>query len=200
MTKPEIKINVVGLVYNQNVAGTYGLVLSEEEGARRFSVMIGEPEAQSIALHMNKKKAPRPLTHDLILTLLNVFGTKLEKVVIYDMVNDIFYAELHLTKGETSMIVDSRTSDAIALAVRSNCGIYIREEIMNIVSVEIDVESMQENLKESSVSIDAENLSPDELELLPVDELEKLLSQAVNEEKYELAVTIRDSIKRKKKA
>lgn len=197
----EIKINVVGLVYNQNVAGTYGLVLAEESGNRRFSVMIGEPEAQSIALHMNKKKSPRPLTHDLILTLLSVFGTKLEKVVIYDMVNDIFYAELHLKKGETSMVVDSRTSDAIALAVRAECGIFIKENIMDIVSVEIDSSELEKYAKDHvSEVVKPEELTSEELEMLSLEDLEELLNIAVNEEKYELAVNLRDTIQRKKKA
>jgi len=197
----EIKINVAGLVYNQGVVGTYGLVLAENNGKRRFSVMIGEPEAQSIALKMNNKKSPRPLTHDLILTMLTVFGAKLEKVLIYDMVNDVFYSELHLKKGETSMVVDARTSDAIALAVRSDCEIFIKEEIMNIVGMEVEamepVNTQQEETDEID-EIDAEQLTPEELDVLSLEDLEELLNMAINEEKYELAVNLRDAIRRKK--
>ncbi len=197
----EIKINVAGLVYNQGVVGTYGLVLAENNGKRRFSVMIGEPEAQSIALKMNNKKSPRPLTHDLILTMLTVFGAKLEKVLIYDMVNDVFYSELHLKKGETSMVVDARTSDAIALAVRSDCEIFIKEEIMNIVGMEVEamepVNTQQEETAEID-EIDAEQLTPEELDVLSLEDLEELLNMAINEEKYELAVNLRDAIRRKK--
>ncbi|MEA4982791.1 MAG: bifunctional nuclease family protein [Paludibacter sp.] len=196
--KSEIKIKVAGLVYNQSVVGTYGLVLSEESGSRRFSVMIGEPEAQSIALKMNQKKSPRPLTHDLILNILSVFGAKIEKVLIYDMINDVFYSELHLKKGETSMVVDARTSDAIALAVRSDCEIYIKEEIMNIVGMDIEVENTDESQKDTSGSVDAEQLTQEELELLSLEDLEELLNLAVTEEKYELAVHLRDVIKKKK--
>ncbi len=196
----EIKLNVAGLVYNQSVVGTYGLVLTEEEGTRRFSVMIGEPEAQSIALKMNHKKSPRPLTHDLILTILTVFGAKLEKVLIYDMVNDVFYSELHLKKGEVSMVVDARTSDAIALAVRSDCEIFIKEEIMNIVGMDMETITTESPQKEDSENIDAELLSPDELDLLTLEDLEELLNLAITEEKYELAVNLRDAIKRKKTA
>jgi len=196
--KSEIKLKVAGLVYNQSVVGTYGLVLSEESGSRRFSVMIGEPEAQSIALKMNQKKSPRPLTHDLILNILSVFGAKIEKVLIYDMINDVFYSELHLKKGETLMVVDARTSDAIALAVRSDCEIYIKEEIMNIVGMDIEVENTDESQKETSGSVDAEQLTQEELELLSLEDLEELLNLAVTEEKYELAVNLRDAIKKKK--
>lgn len=199
MMNAEIKLKVAGLVYNQNVVGTYGLVLIEENGFRRFSVMIGEPEAQSIALKMNNKKSPRPLTHDLILTILGVFGSKMEKIVIYDMVNDVFYSEIHLRKGETSLVVDARTSDAIALAVRSDCAIYIREEIMNIVGM--DIENIQPEKTENDdeeINVDAEQLTPEELDLLSLNDLEELLNMAVTEEKYELAVNLRDAIKKKK--
>ncbi len=196
----EIKINVAGLVYNQSVVGTYGLVLVEENGKRRFSVMIGEPEAQSIALKMNNKKSPRPLTHDLILTILNVFGAKLQKVLIYDMVNDVFYSELHLMKGEMAMVVDARTSDAIALAVRSDCEIYIKEDIMGIVGMEVETTEPVDAQNDESEDIDAEQLTPEELDMLSLEDLEELLNMAINEEKYELAVNLRDAIKRKKNA
>jgi hypothetical protein len=196
--KSEIKLKVAGLVYNQSVVNTYGLVLTEENGTRRFSVMIGEPEAQSIALKMNHKKSPRPLTHDLILTILSVFGAKMEKVIIYDMINDVFFSELHLIKGETSMVVDARTSDAIALAVRSDCDIFIKDEIMNIVGMDIEAENTEESQNETSGNVDAEQLTPEELEMLSLEDLEELLNMAITEEKYELAVNIRDAIKKKK--
>jgi uncharacterized protein len=190
----DVKLTITGLVYNQTVVGTYGLVLSEEFGNRRFSVMIGEPEAQSIALKMNNKKSPRPLTHDLIKSLLSVFDAELQKVLIYDMVNEVFYSELHIKKDDKVMIIDARTSDAVALAVRSDCPIYIKSEILNIVGTEIEpvVEDEQKvNLPENN-----EDLSDDDLDLLSLDSLEEMLQLAISKEKYELAVTIRDAIKR----
>lgn len=201
----EIKLTVAGLVYNQSIAGTYGLVLAEEDGKRRFSVMIGEPEAQSIALKMNNRKAPRPLTHDLILTLLSVFGARIEKVLIYEMINDVFYSELHLRKGEIAMVVDARTSDAIALAVRSECSVYIKEEILNTVGMEVepvDQETATPDGEDSSsdteINLDAEDMSAEDLDLLSVEDLEELLEMSIAEEKYELAVNIRDALLRKK--
>jgi len=198
--KSEIKLKVAGLVYNQNIVGTYGLVLVEEIGTRRFSVMIGEPEAQSIALKMNNKKSPRPLTHDLILTLLGVFNAKLEKVVIYDMINDVFYSELHLRKENLPLVIDARTSDAIALAIRSDCPVFIREEIMNLVGMDVEnteVSEKPDSEQEEEISVDAEHLTPEELGLLSSSDLEELLKMALSEEKYELAVTIRDVLKKK---
>lgn len=191
----EIKLTITGLVYNQTVVGTYGLVLSETEGNRRFSVMIGEPEAQSIALKLNGKKPPRPLTHDLIFNLLNLYGSKLEKVLIYNMVNDVFYSELHIKNGENSFVLDARTSDAVALAVRSDSPIYIKSEIIDIVGTVIDSEPEADVFDKDEV--DAEELTNDELDLLTLEDLNEILNMAVKEEKYELAVNIRDAIKRK---
>ncbi len=191
----EIKLTITGLVYNQTVVGTYGLVLSETEGNRRFSVMIGEPEAQSIALKLNGKKPPRPLTHDLIFNLLNLYGSKLEKVLIYNMVNDVFYSELHIKNGENSFVLDARTSDAVALAVRSDSPIYIKSGIIDIVGTVIDSEP--EAYAFDKDEVDAEELTNDELDLLSLEDLNEILNMAVKEEKYELAVNIRDAIKRK---
>lgn len=192
----EIRLSITGLVYNQTIVGTYGLVLSEIDGNRRFSVMIGEPEAQSIAMKLNNKKSPRPLTHDLINNILNILGTKLEKILIYNMVSDVFYSELHIRKEEEMIIVDARTSDAVALAVRSDAPIYISSEILTIVGTEVESTPPVKN-EEMEVEVNAEDLTPDELDLLNTPDLEELLSMALHEEKYELAVNIRDAIKRK---
>jgi len=191
----EIKLTITGLVYNQTIVGTYGLVMSEVDGNRRFSVMIGEPEAQSIALKINNKKSPRPLTHDLIKNILTTFDAELEKVLIYDMVSDVFFSELHIRKGSEVLIIDARTSDAVALAVRSECSIYIKSEILEIVGTEIEPSEQDEkpNLPE-----DSDDLTLEDLDSLTVEALEELLEIALQEEKYELAVNIRDAIKRKK--
>jgi len=193
----EIKLTITGLVYNQTVVGTYGLVLSEENGNRRFSVMIGEPEAQSIALKMNNKKSPRPLTHDLINSILNSFDAVLQKVVIYDMVNDVFFSELHILRENTPFVIDARTSDAVALAVRSDCPIFIKSEILDIVGTEVEPPELEEPKAVQPET--EENLSDDDLDLLTLDTLEGMLDVALSNEKYELAVTLRDAIKRKKK-
>ena len=191
----EIRLSITGLVYNQTVVGTYGLVLSEMEGNRRFSVMIGEPEAKSISMKLNNKKSPRPLTHDLINNILSIFGTKLEKILIYNMISDVFYSELHIRKDDEVLIVDARTSDAVALAVRSDAPIYISAEILDIVGTV--VETPAEKTEVMEVELNAEDLTSEELDLLNITDLEELLSMALHEEKYELAVNIRDALKRK---
>ena len=191
----EIKLTITGLVYNQTVIGTYGLVLSEEFGNRRFSVMIGEPEAQSIALKMNNKKSPRPLTHDLIKTLLQVFEADLQKVLIYDMVNDVFFAELHVLKDDKILIIDARTSDAVALAVRSDCPIFIKSEILDIVGTVVEPEPKN---KKPEGPNDVDKLSENDLSIYSLKDLNEFLEKAIAEERYELAVTLRDAIKLKK--
>jgi uncharacterized protein len=197
----EIKIAITGLVYNQTVIGTYGLVLSEVSGNRRFSVMIGEPEAQSIALKMNNKKSPRPLTHDLIKSILNSFDAKLVKVLIYDMINDVFYSELHIKSDDKLLIVDARTSDAVALAVRTDCPIFIKSEILDIVGTEVDLTQEPEKssvAEKSSLPENTEDLTDGDFDLMSEVSLEEMLDMAVNTEKYELAVRLRDALKRKK--
>ncbi len=192
----EIKLYIAGLVYNQSVVGTYGLVLAEEQGQRRFSVMIGEPEAQSIAMKLNNKKPPRPLTHDLIFNIIKSLNASLVKVLICDMVNDIFYSELHIKVDDRIIIVDARTSDAVALAVRCYCPLYIKSNIIDIVGTEVDT-TTQESSKNSSDELNPEELTPEELETLPIKDLNELLEIALLEEKYELAVKIRDALKKK---
>ncbi len=190
----EIKLAITGLVYNQTVIGTYGLVLSEVHGNRRFSVMIGEPEAQSIALKINNKKSPRPLTHDLIKNILNSFDAELIKVLIYDMINDVFYSELHIKRDEQLLIVDARTSDAVALAVRSDCPIFVKSDILDIVGTEVEVSTDE---VKPTVPENAEDLTDDDFDLLTEESLNEMLEVAVNTEKYELAVRLRDALKRK---
>lgn len=191
----EVKLNIIGLVYNQTVVGTYGLVLSEDEGNRRFSIMIGEPEAQSIALKLNNRTSPRPLSHDLIHGILHLFNSSLQKVLIYNMVNDVFYSELHIITNNTVQILDARTSDAVALAVRSGSPILIKSEILDIVGSVVD--SSSDIPAADTNDVNAETMTKEDLELLSLDDLKELLEMSVHEEKYELAVTIRDVIKRK---
>jgi bifunctional DNase/RNase len=192
MLNDEIKIRVVGFVSNQTVQGTYVLVMGECEGNRRFSIMIGEAEAQSIALKLHNKTAARPLTHDLINNLLINFGASLEKVVIYDMVNDVFYSELQIQRGEENIIVDARTSDAVALAVHCGSPIYIRREILDIVGIAIDAEDEPFQPYRRKLPDNLDEIKDDDLKFLTATELQQLLDRAVMEEHYELAVRVRN--------
>jgi len=127
--------------------------------------------------------------------LLGVFEAELQKVLIYDMVNDVFYSELYIKKDDNVLIIDARTSDAVALAVRSDCPIYIKPDILNIVGTEVEPQ-VEEEVKKVNLPENNENLTDEDLDLLPLTALEEMLEMAINKEKYELAVTIRDAIKR----
>lgn len=195
----EIQLKIIGLVYNQSVVGTYGLVLSEELGNKRFSVMIGEPEAQSIALKLNNKISARPLTHDLIKNILLSLDAELKKVLIYDMINDVFYSELYLERsGGDQIIVDARTSDAVALAVRCDCPIYIKSEILDIVGTEVDTNDEPHTKQQQEKNTNLDTVREADLVILTLTELDELLERAVKEERYELAVMIRDVIQKLK--
>jgi bifunctional DNase/RNase len=191
----EIQLAVAGLVYNPNIAGTYGLVLSEVYGNRRFSIMIGESEAQSIALKINKKQSPRPLTHDLIHNLLTVFESHLRKIVIYEAINDVFFAELHIVNKDGEIIIDARTSDAVALAIRSGAPVYIYSKVFDRVG--IPFEQQPDSVLPANKQPNTETLSAEELGYFSIPELKKMLQKALKDEKYEFAATLRDTLNRK---
>ncbi len=188
-----VKLEIVGLMQNQRPEGTYGLVLQEEGGNRRFSMLIGEAEAQSITLKLRNKELPRPLTHELMCNTLRALCCQLEKVLIYAFVNGIFCAELHIiTADGHKCTVDARTSDAVALAVRAGCPICIKREIFDLVGMTISSPKLLETLD------DLEDASPDEMRLLSRQRLSTLLQQAVSEERYELAAKLKGLIDEKR--
>ncbi|NLI71181.1 MAG: bifunctional nuclease family protein [Bacteroidales bacterium] len=192
----EIRIHIAGMIYNQSLTGTYSLVLKEEGGLnRRFSIMIGEAEAQSIALKLNNAKLPRPLSHDLMNSIIRELNAKLIKVVIHEMVNDIFHAEIYLMQGETPVVIDARTSDAIALAIRSDAPIFINSEILETVGIVINEEELRAHKQESAEqNLTLEDLTGEKLRYISLGTLQELLDQAVEEERYEIAAKIRDEI------
>lgn len=197
----EIKIHISGMIYNQSLGGTYSLVLSEDAGEkRRFSVLIGEAEAQSIALRLNNTKPPRPLSHDLMNTIIRELHAKVVKVVIYEMVNDIFYAEIYLLHGETPVVIDARTSDAVALAVRSNAPIFINSDILEIVGIVISDEDAPKAAEESpEKNLSLNDLTKEKIRYVSLGTLQELLDRAVEEENYEVAAMIRDEIDLRKR-
>lgn len=197
----EIKIHISGMIYNQSTGGTYSLVLSEDGGfKRRFSVLIGEAEAQSIALKLNNAKPPRPLSHDLMNSIIRELNAKLVKVVIYEMVNDIFYSEIYLLHGETPVVIDARTSDAVALAVRSNAPIFINADILEIVGTVIsDEDAPAEKQADPEKNLSLSDLTNEKIRYVSLGTLQELLDQAVDEERYEIAAMIRDEIDLRKR-
>ena len=192
----KVKLNVLGLSVSQTQTGAYALVLAEENGDRRIPIIIGPVEAQSIAIQLEGLHPPRPLTHDLFKNISQSFGIDLIEVVIYKLEEGIFYSELICEQNGTRIAVDSRTSDAVALALRFKCPIYTTEEILGKAGIVIEVsDTLTEDEGKEVLSEEKEKYEMNSLE-----ELEQMLQDAVRDENYELASQIRDEIlKRKEK-
>jgi bifunctional DNase/RNase len=189
----KIRLHVLGLTYSQGQSGAYALVLGETNGLRRIPIIIGQNEAQSIAIQLQGLEAPRPLTHDLIHQIMKEFKLELREVFIYKMEKEIFFSELFCWReSEEIKKIDARTSDAIALAVRANCPIYIDEEIFNTNSIIFDSETTEE--PENQIIEEQKSL-----EKLSIEELEEELQKAIEVENYELASEIRDEMRKRKK-
>jgi len=194
----KIKLDIVGLSYSQTQSGAYALVLGEVSGRRRLPIIIGSFEAQAIAIEIEKMTPSRPLTHDLFKSLAENYHINIQEVIIYNLVDGIFYAKLVCSDGKKTSEIDARTSDAIALAVRFNCPIYTYEFILASAGIVIEGNEFVflENIdapKEEKVASKTLNYSS-----LTEDELKNKLKDALAEEAYERAANIRDELSRRK--
>lgn len=195
MNKKKIKLNILGLSYSQTQSGAYALVLAEEEGERRIPIIIGGVEAQSIAIKLEGLEPPRPLTHDLFLNFSKAFNIEISEVVIYKLEEGIFYSELVCQKDGEELRIDSRTSDAVALSLRFNCPIYTYESIIASAGIVLDVSKDQEI--ELDIDETPSKSSDSKYSNKSLDELNKLLQEAVKSEDYEKASEIRDEIQKR---
>src|SRR5688572_24026854 len=156
----KIKLEIVGLSYSQTQSGAYALVLGETKGKRRLPIIIGGFEAQAIAIELEKMTPSRPLTHDLFRSFAETFSVEVKEVLIYDLIEGIFFAKLICENGATEGEIDARTSDAIALAVRFNCPVYTYEFILSQAGIVLDEE------QETGASVSEDDLSAEEEEEL----------------------------------
>ncbi len=193
----KVKLNILGLSVSQTQSGAYALVLAEENGDRRLPIIIGPVEAQAIAIQLEGLKPPRPLTHDLVKNIAIAFEIALIEVVIHKLEEGIFFSELLFELDGKEIFVDSRTSDAVALALRFRCPIYTSEEILHKAGIVLDLaddQPLDPRLGKESVP------SPDRgFDKYSISDLEGLLTEAVQNEDYERASAIRDEITRRKK-
>ncbi len=194
----KIKLNVLGISYSQTRSGAYALVLTEENGDRRIPIIIGGFEAQAIAIQLEGLQPPRPLTHDLFHNFARAFHIEIQEVEIYKLEEGVFYSKLVCTGRDKEIVVDARTSDAIALALRFKCPIYTTEEIMAQAGIVLDVQDSEEE----EIDLGMEEGNPmqsesNQFKELTIRELKDLLSQAIRSENYEKASLIRDEIKRR---
>jgi bifunctional DNase/RNase len=189
-----IKLSILGISFSQVQAGAYALIFSEENGIRRLPIVIGTPEAQSIAIVMEGITPPRPLSHDLINSIFKELNINLVEVLIYKFEEGAFFSELLLEKDGIEYKIDSRTSDAVALAIRTNSPIYTTEEIMQNMAIVFDEHTSSDHADPFKEETDNKE---EELKDLRLDALKHRLDDAVSEENYELATRIRDEINRR---
>jgi uncharacterized protein len=183
-----IQVDILGLSSSQSSGGAYALILKEINGARRLPIIIGAFEAQSIALEMEGIKPPRPLTHDLMKNLIDLLGGELVDVCISELREGTFFARLNLDTQE----VDSRPSDAIALAVRYGAPIYVAEKVMTEASFLSEGEEGEKGIPATAKPEQPETPKP---QLSKLEQLEQQLADAIAKENYEKAAQIRDEIK-----
>ncbi len=192
----KIRLEIVGLSYSQSQSGAYALILEESEGKRRLPIIIGGFEAQAIAVELEKMTPTRPLTHDLFRSMAEAFDISVTEVIIYNLQEGVFYAKLICLRSDgVSAEIDSRTSDAIAVAVRFKCPIYTYEFILSTTGYTKETEEGEAPEKEAVEVPEEEPLSSKS-----IDELKELLAAAEEEEQYEMAAKIRDELNARKKS
>jgi hypothetical protein len=194
----KIRLEIIGMSYSQSQTGAYALILGEKNGKRRLPIIIGGFEAQAIAIELEKIKTPRPLTHDLFKYFADAFGIEVREIVINKFHEGVFYAQLVCSDGSKVEEVDSRTSDAIALALRFSCPIYTYEDIMKAASimVEEDADTQATVKPEAQPKISLRQ----EFTGLSVAELNETLQAAIENEEYEKASRIRDELNRRNRS
>ncbi len=193
----KIKLDIIGISYSQSQSGAYALILGESNGRRRLPIIIGGFEAQAIAIELEKMKPSRPLTHDLFKSFAMNFNITIKEVIIDKFVEGVFYAKLVCFDGTNVSEIDSRTSDAVAIAIRFACPIYSHEGILSAAGIIMDDEK-QGKLKDEPV-VDSFEETENEMTDLTTGELDELLMQAIDKEEYEKASKIRDEINRRNK-
>jgi bifunctional DNase/RNase len=197
----KIKLNVLGISYSQTQTGAYALVLAEEGGKRRIPIIVGGFEAQAIAIQLEGLKPPRPLTHDLFYSFARTFNIDIQEVIIHKLEEGVFHSKLTCFDGDKQVEIDTRTSDAIALALRFKCPIYTTPEIIDRAGIVLDFEQESDDYEDEeqvSKEIDIEDdVTEDKITKMNDKELNQLLQKAIKDEDYERASKIRDELNRR---
>ncbi len=199
-----VRLNIKGISYSQTQNGAYALILNEVDGDRKLPIVIGAFEAQSIAIALEKEiRPPRPLTHDLFKNFADRFDIVVKQVIIHKLVDGVFYSSLICERDKIEEIIDARTSDAIALALRFKAPIFTYKNILDKAGIYLKVNPKKESEDQDSILVD--DMVVEEIEASiqesytdkSLKELHKLLEEAVNNEDYEKAVKIRDEISKR---
>jgi hypothetical protein len=182
-----IRLKVLGISYSQIQTGAYALILAEVDGPYRIPVVIGAAEAQSIAIRLENITPPRPMTHDLFVSFAHAFGVKLKEVFIYKFEDGIFSSELTFSDGDRTVVLDSRTSDAIGIALRTKAPIYTTRQILEETGFILE-ETPPEDSSEPEMEEELHDMP--KLENYAIEELERTLEKLIDEEKYEEAAKV----------
>lgn len=203
-----IRLNIKGISYSQTQSGAYALILSEENGERKLPIVIGAFEAQSIAIALEKDiRPPRPLTHDLFKNFSDRYDITIKQVVIHKLVDGVFYASLICERDGIEEIIDARTSDAIALALRFSAPIFTYKNILEKAGVILKINPEKDGEKTDDSFVfeneivekqeEIEAVSDETFKNLSLSDLKDLLKKAVQDEDYEVAAKIRDEISKR---
>ncbi len=192
----KIELEIVALSHSITQTHSYAVVLGEINGLRRLPIVIGGFEAQAIAVALERMNPSRPLTHDLMKNFMMAFNVELHEIVINDLQEGIFYSKLVCSSSNDTVEIDSRTSDALALAVRFGCPIYTYDSILDQAGVLME----DDNKKSTSTALTSETGGKDDLKSMSLEDLNSLLTDVLEHEDYIKAIAIRDEIKSRKKS
>ena len=191
-----IFLDVIGLSFSHSQSGAYALLLGEKNDRRRLPVIIGEAEAQSIAIAMENVEKKRPLTHDLFKSFATAYGINITEVVINRFKEGLFFSELHCEKDGEVSVIDARTSDAVAIAVRFKCPIYTTSQVMEeagLIMDELENEEFEDN-EENML----DDFGYERMDRYDMQDLQQLLQDAIDKEDYMAASVLRDEINKRK--
>lgn len=203
-----VKLSIKGISYSQTQNGAYALILNEVDGERKLPIVIGAFEAQSIAIALEKEiTPPRPLTHDLFKNFADRFEIVIKHVIIHKLVDGVFYSSIICQRDNIEEIVDARTSDAIALALRFNAPIFTYKNILDKAGIYLKTSTSKKSLSQKEEDVieglilgeDKESVKPasENYTRFSLSELNKMLDDAVNSENYEKAASVRDEISKR---
>lgn len=193
----KIELEIVALSHSITQTHSYAVVLGEVNGLRRLPIVIGGFEAQAIAVALEHMQPSRPLTHDLMKNFMNAFNVELQEIVISDLQEGIFYSKLVCYTENDTVEIDSRTSDALALAVRFACPVYTYEHILESAGILME-DNGSKKRKAEAVGVEETGTSKEDLTTMSIDDLQNLLNEVLENEDYIKAIAIRDEINKRK--
>ncbi len=195
----KIELEIVALSHSITQTHSYAVVLGETNGLRRLPIVIGGFEAQAIAVALERMQPSRPLTHDLMKNFMSAFNVDLQEILISDLQEGIFFSKLVCYTENDTVEIDSRTSDAIALAVRFGCPIYTFEHILENAGILMDEQESSKSKNIETVGTSSIEVSPaDDLSSMSIDELQNMLNTVLENEDYIKAIAIRDELNKRK--